>query len=189
MKGFPNYRAMVALTVVLLTIFTIVVVVPNVRMVRQVYSKAAPANVYLPYVSYDELPYQPEEIRGLTRGPGDKFFEDGIACYQRKDYPGAARGLTLAVRHAPDRAHWWLYLGVSYFLQHQGKPAIEALKHADFLAHNELKIQARWYLAQSYLLDAKPTQALPLLAWIAEQKANYAPVADSLRTRLQFAVK
>jgi predicted Zn-dependent protease len=145
-----------------------------------------PANPYSSYVSFE--PLVPLMMRGGTTTAGERFFGDGMSDYSRGDYNSAAKNLTLAVRSAPDKAHWWLYLGVSYFLDRQPTLAVSALEKADMLAPNTLKPAARWYLAQAYLLAAKPDKALPLLAWISDQKAEYASHADSLATQVRTLV-
>jgi hypothetical protein len=186
MNGYIRFGALAVITAALLTIFAFAVIIPNVRFAKQTYAESTASNVYLPYVRYDELPYQPEMTRGLSGNPETKVFDDAMLCYQRKDYSGAVRGLNTAVKLAPGHAQAWLYLGVSHFLKRQSKPALEALTQAERLGHDELKIQARWYLAQTYLLTAKPQQALPLLAWISTQNTAYASDADSLQHRLQL---
>jgi tetratricopeptide (TPR) repeat protein len=148
-----------------------------------------PSNLTNPYASFVIFePLMPLNLRGGTTSAGEKYFSEGMGDYTRGDYNSAVKNLNLAVRSAPDKAHWWLYLGVSYFLDHQPTLAVSALEKADILAPNTLKPAARWYLAQAYLLAAKPDKALPLLAWVSDQKADYASRADSLATALRTVV-
>jgi tetratricopeptide (TPR) repeat protein len=146
-------------------------------------SGAGRANPYEPYISFE--PLVPLVLRGATSTAGEQYFNEGMGDYGRGNYNSAVKNLKLAVRTAPDQAHWWLYLGVSYFLDRQPVLAVSALERADFLASPELKPAARWYLAQAYLLAAKPDKALPMLAWVSDQKAEYATRADSLSTQIR----
>lgn len=181
MKGHLLHRSIIVTLVGILTVFVVVMVIPNVRFAKQVFN-APPQNSYLPYVRFGELPYQPEDTRGWTQEPGENFFKEGMACYARKDYECAVRNLTQAVRLAPDRAHWWLYLGVSHFVRHEFQPAVAALKNAQFLSERNASLRpyANWYLAESYLMVDRPGDAIPLLEMVSAERRDHAADADSL---------
>jgi len=141
-----------------------------------------PENPYLTYLSFDKLPYQPQKLRGEMASQAERFFHKGMNEYLRGNYRGAIGNLREAVEKDPDNGTWWLYLGVCYYLNHQGKQAIEALTRADGLTQYSLNVKSRWYLAQAYLLQGDADRAIPLLERIRDQKREYATQADSLLT-------
>ena len=48
--------------------------------------------------------------------------------------------------------------------------AAEALSKADCLSTGIYRLHARWYLAQSYILNRQTPKAVPLLQWVVSQK-------------------
>jgi tetratricopeptide (TPR) repeat protein len=142
---------------------------------------------YVSYLRYDVLPYLGEEFRGLRRSKGEEFFQEGMRYYQRGDFEGAIRNLNLAVRHASDRAQWWLYLGVSHYVRHEATQAISALEIAEFLSRSQTDLQpdAKWYLAQSYLLANRPQDAAAQLEWISVNRQAHAADSETLLGQIQ----
>jgi len=137
-------------------------------------------NPYIAHLSFEKLSYQPMELRGEVSLEAKRVFEEGMSYYSVDDYSNAISRLRKAVKGAPDRVDWWLYLGVSYYLNRQPKRAIQALAKADSPTYATLQERARWYLAQAYLLRRDPQKADPLLEWIVAQDRMYASQADSL---------
>ena len=164
-------------------LFAFVFVIPNARLAKRVFD-APPQNPYLSYVRYDELPYQPLELRGTTTTEGKRFFDQGMRGYMRKDYATAIKNLKLAVQSEP-QAQWWLYLGVSHFMNHESTPAIRALEMADTLSSPFLKTTVRWYLAQAYLVEQKGDRAKPLLESVVASKSARSASADSLLAHIR----
>jgi len=148
-----------------------------------------PDNPYLAYLSFEKLPYRPQKLRGEMATEAERLFHQGMNDYLRSDYRGAIGNLRKAVEKAPDKGAWWLYLGVCYYLDHQGKQAIEALTKADTLTQHSLKIRTRWYLAEAHLLQGDVDRAIPLLEWIRAQKREYAAQADSLLTIVHHIIR
>ena len=120
-----------------------------------------------PYSGESEL-----TLRDYTLIGGEQFFSKGISCYSSNDYKAAIENLLKAVAKDPTEGEWWLYLGVSYFLDDQPQPAINALTNADKFILPVFMPHAKWYLAQSYILKGNPDLAIPLLEWICDQKDN-----------------
>jgi predicted Zn-dependent protease len=168
----------IAALIVLIGAFALLPIAPSHQMFRPRH-----VNPYLAHLSFEQLPA--EQMRGPRVTVGEQFFTDAMNDYRHGDYNSSIKNLKFAVRHAANRAQWWLYLGVSYFLNRQGEFAVAALKNADFLAPQDLKPTARWYLAQAYLLGENVDKAMPLLKWISEQKSDYATAADSLAMHVQ----
>ena len=139
-----------------------------------------PKSPYLPYLSFQRLPYRLEKLRGEEATQGEQLFHQGMNDYLRGNYKGASNSLKRAVEKDPNNGIWWLYLGVCYYLNHQSKRAIGALTKADSLTQYSQKVRSRWYLAQAYLLEGDADRAIPLLEWIRDQKMGYSAQADSL---------
>ena len=107
--------------------------------------------------------------------------------YNRGEYRRAAAILEKIVARQPDRWVSWLYLGISYYMERQPKPALKALTRADGLSKYALKSEIRWYLMQSYLLDRNPTAADSLRRQLSAMNSAYAVKADSLWSRISDA--
>ncbi len=148
-----------------------------------------PKSPYLPYLSFQRLPYRLEKLRGEEATQGEQLFHQGMNDYLRGNYKGAINSLKRAVEKDPNNGIWWLYLGVCYYLNHQSKRAIEALTKADALTQYSQKVRSRWYLAQAYLLQGDADRAIPLLEWIRGQKMGYSAQADSLLTKVHPIIR
>jgi tetratricopeptide (TPR) repeat protein len=185
MKSVLTTRNISVALFMLTALFAVVFIIPNMRLAKRVMD-APLQNPYLTYIRYDELPYQPIETRGITKTEGMKFFELGMKDYVQKNYAVAIKNLKLAVQ-SESQAQWWLYLGVSHFMNHESAPAILALEKADTLSSPFLKMTARWYLAQAYLVEQKLDKAKPLLESVVASKTERSSLADSLLSKIQLA--
>jgi hypothetical protein len=74
---------------------------------------------------------------------------------------------------------------VCSYLQRDAKQAMKALGRADELARGRLKLRARWFLAQTYLLNGDRDRAEPLLEWIVAQERDYCQDAADLLNRVR----
>ncbi len=148
-----------------------------------------PENPYLTYLSFEKPPYRPQKLRGEMASQAEHLFHKGMNEYLRGNYRGAIGNLREAVEKDPDNGTWWLYLGVCYYLDRQGKQAIETLARADTLTQYSLNVKSRWYLAQAYLLQGDTDRAIPLLEWIRGQKREYAAQADTLLTIVHHIIR
>jgi tetratricopeptide (TPR) repeat protein len=151
-------------------------------------NQLVPTN-YLAYLAFDKLSYQSMELRDSPETDAHTQFEKAMAYYLVDDYASAAAQLQRAVEMSPDRANWWLYLGVCYYLQNMPDQAIPALAKADSLSELSLQIKARWYLAQALLAKGDAGKAVPLLKWIQAQNRAYSGRADTLLANVDAADK
>jgi Flp pilus assembly protein TadD len=108
-----------------------------------------------------------------------------MKAYNENDYKNAARILSNATQESPNDWSLWFFLGVSYYLDKQAKPSINALLQADDLNKYALEIEIKWYLAQAYLLNNDPQSALPYLLWLKEKPGDYSSKADALLEAIQ----
>jgi tetratricopeptide (TPR) repeat protein len=139
----------------------------------------------IPLLSFQALPYEGSiRIRGESQLRGQSDFDTGMQAYGLGDYAHAIPRLQRAVDESPDQGLWWLYLGVSCFLQQDAKSAITSLRKSDLLITGDNQPKVRWFLAQSYLLAGKRSEALPLLNGLASGNNEYSSRAADLRTRL-----
>lgn len=166
-----------------------VVWVPAVAVAALVLLLVLPVNrhnPYLPYLDHERAPYNKVTFRGLTtpRDEARNLFDQGMEKYLQGDYAQAAEYLTRAAELAPDESAYWLYLGVSYYLDRQPKQAAEALTHALSAKDQDVRVNAEWYLAQAYLFKGEATRATPLLEEIARKGGEYASRADSLISQI-----
>ncbi len=141
-----------------------------------------PANPYLLYLNFEKAFFQAGEVRSESAAPD--AFRQGMELYQQDDFLGAIGHLEKAAQSHPDEGTTWLYLGISYYLERQPKPAIEALRRAEQLTEPAQRNRALWYLAQAYLMEGSPDLSLPLLRTLASQKLEYATEADTLLVRI-----
>jgi Flp pilus assembly protein TadD len=144
------------------------------------------ARRYVPILSFQALPYEGTlTLRGDSPAKGQQDFDSGIKDYLQGDYKQATKLIKRAVERTDDRAEWWLYLGVCNYLQHDADPAIKALCRADNLAQGGLKVQTRWFLAQSYLLEGDRKSAEPMLEWVSAQNKDRSNEAFALLSKLR----
>ncbi len=142
-------------------------------------------NPYLPLLSFQKAPYRLGSLRGPAATEAQQSFESGMEKYLEDHFNEAVVHLREAVELNPDEGKFWLYLGISHYLNRQAEPAIEALTIADSLTEYSLSSRTRWYLAQAYLLADRDDDATPILVSLASQKRDYAQKADSLLTKIQ----
>jgi tetratricopeptide (TPR) repeat protein len=145
-----------------------------------------PSNPYLPLLSFEKYPYQESRTRaGLPTPSTSPLFSEGLQAYNEGDYKKAAEILTEATKESPNEWSAWYFLGVSYYLDGQARPAITALLVADSLNKYAMEIEVKWYLAQAYLLDNDPDSALPILQWLEEKPSDYSSRATDLIKQIQ----
>ncbi|RJP81208.1 MAG: hypothetical protein C4524_02280 [Candidatus Zixiibacteriota bacterium] len=146
-------------------------------------------NPYRPYLDFSPASYTPSTYRGTVEPPAEarEAFETGMEAYLQGRYGEAAGHLERAVDLAPAEDRYWLYLGVSRYLNHQYRDAVPALLRAQEAVNKPLQITSRWYLAQAWLALEEPDQARLLLDDIIRRGGEYTSQAEALRTRLQAA--
>ncbi|TKJ39759.1 hypothetical protein CEE37_10805 [candidate division LCP-89 bacterium B3_LCP] len=88
----------------------------------------------------------------------------------------------------PQEGKWWLYLGVSYYVDRQAHSAVKSLSEAEKLTVNTLNDRAKWYLAQAYLLSEDPHNAIPLLEELKNSDSEYLKKADELLTMVKETI-
>jgi hypothetical protein len=145
-----------------------------------------PTNPYLPLLTFDKFAYQELSTRATI--PPDAInplFSEGMKAYSIGDYKNAARVLTNAAKQTPREWSVWFFLGMSYYLDKQAKPAISALLQADSLNQYALEVEIKWYLAQAYLLNNDPKNALPYLQWLEDKPGEYSSKAKTLIKSIQ----
>jgi hypothetical protein len=143
-------------------------------------------NPYLPYLDFTKAPVNFSTLR-QPAGPlpeAQNLFDLGMAAYGRDRYGRASSYLQKALKLAPDQKHWWLYLGISCYLDHHPQAAVEPLETALTGENKRLQAMARWYLAQAWLAQREAGKARPLLEEAIRQRDDYAVRADSLLARI-----
>ncbi|MFH1861447.1 MAG: tetratricopeptide repeat protein [bacterium] len=144
-------------------------------------------NPYLPFLDYTKAPYDYATFRGPAgqiNAEARYTFERGMEEYARDNYKEAIRQLQKALQLAPEVSEYWLYLGVSHYLDRHPKAAIEALSRALLTKDEVIKSMSNWYLAQAYLSENHPEMALPLLEESVSQEGEYSALADTLLIRI-----
>ena len=143
-------------------------------------------NPYLSMLTFESMPYKEYHTRGgVTTFPTSPLFSMGMQAYNEGDYKSAAAILLEATEESPDDWPGWFFLGVSYYLDGQAQPAIDALLRADSLNKYAMEIEVKWYLAQAYLLNNDPDKAMPYLQWLAEKPGDYSSKAKDLINRIR----
>jgi len=143
-------------------------------------------NPYLPYLDTAKAPVIFSTLR-QPLGPSPEaqnLFDRGMAEYDRDRYGRASSSLEKAVKLAPDQKHWWLYLGISRYLNHHPQAAVQPLETALTGENKRLQAMARWYLAQAWLAQGEASKARPLLEEAIRQGDDYSARADSLSARI-----
>lgn len=169
------------------TAVAVAVVVLAVLQLRTV--RRSDVDHLMPYLTFEKLPYKYGNLRGEQETEALRFFQKGMIRYKEDDYEGAAEYLGKATEKIVDSGQWWLYLGVSYYLDRRGGEAVKALAQAERLTTGARNVQSRWYLAQSYILAGEAGRAIPLLKGIADQREGYAEEASSLLNRLDSSTR
>jgi Flp pilus assembly protein TadD len=105
--------------------------------------------------------------------------------YQKNNFKLAIGPLAKAVQEDSLEGRYWLYLGISYYLDHQAAQAATALTKAESLSDPAQRNRARWYLAQAYLLEQDTVRSMPLLQSLINEGFEYSEEADSLLIRIR----
>jgi tetratricopeptide (TPR) repeat protein len=133
---------------------------------------------------FKKAPYEAQVWRGESAGPAVEYFNQGMQSYLANDYSAAIKMLKKAVAMEPERGTWWMFLGISSYLDRRAPDAVEALTRAVALTEYDLKTESLWYLAQAHVLDGHKDRALPLLKQLSEQQNPYSGEAHDLLNRI-----
>jgi len=140
-----------------------------------------PTSPYMSMLSFEKYAYQDSPTRaGLSTSSTNPLFSKGLQAYNDGDYKNAAAILKEVTEESPKEWSGWFFLGVSYYLDKQAKPAIASLLVADSLNKFAMEIEIKWYLSQAYLLDNDPGSALPYLQWVEGKPGDYSSKAKAL---------
>jgi cytochrome c-type biogenesis protein CcmH/NrfG len=140
---------------------------------------------YADYLEKSKLSYNGGlKLRGVAPIAGQEQFDEAMEFYATDHFDQAVRLLEQAVRKQPDSATWWMYLGVSYYMQRDATEAVNALEHANQLAQADLRPQIQWYLANARLLAGKRDPAKELLESLDQADGLYASEARNLLAKL-----
>lgn len=145
------------------------------------------SNPYLPYLDHSPAPYDSSPYRGAVEPPREaqEAFKTGMEAYTQDRYAEASRYLERAVKIAPAQDRYWLYLGVSRYLDQRPHEAVKALQRAQEATNKSLQSAAQWYLAQAWLAQGEVHKALPLLQTLSQREGDYTLRADTLLSRIQ----
>ena len=149
-----------------------------------IFIKDFTGNPYADFLSYEPLQYRQMTLRGDIHSNAERLFDVGMTAYAISNYKQAIKGLELAVAESSDSWKYWMYLGISYYLDHRPPEAINALTKADKLSKYAFKDEIRWYLYQSLLLNKDNVRADSLHNVLMSRGGKYASIAESQRTRI-----
>jgi tetratricopeptide (TPR) repeat protein len=145
----------------------------------------APGNPYYRYLSFEKAPYLPTGGTRVRESDAQHQFNEGMRLYQVDDLQGAIDNLEKAVGIDSSQGSFWLYLGISYYLNRQPESAIDALTTARQKLDTVQRNRALWYLAQAYLLDGDAENSVPILQLLSHQRLEYAQESDRLLTKIR----
>ncbi len=144
------------------------------------------ASPYEGYLSYELPAYRNDvRLRGEAEDEATRLFESAMDSYAAGNYAAASKGIKRSLKLDSQQPDRWLYLGAAQFAQKKPKAAIESLRNADRDGKGVTKIRARWYLAQSYLLNGEVRPAEDLLEWLVARDGEHAEDARSLLAKLR----
>ena len=146
-------------------------------------------NPYIAHLVFQKIVYRPTQPRAPIGPEAQQLFASGMQAYREDNFKNAADLIAKALELEPTQGHWWLYLGISYYLDRQAAPAIEALVRADSLTEYTLRNTARWYLAQAHLLNNDAASARPVLDSLIEQNREYAQEAVELWDKVESVMR
>jgi tetratricopeptide (TPR) repeat protein len=135
-------------------------------------------------LTFKKAPYEAQVWRGEPADAAVESFNQGMQSYLANDYASAIKLLKKAVALEPERGTWWMFLGISSYLDRRAPDAVAALTRAVALTEYDLKTESLWYLAQAHVLDGHKDQALPLLKQLSEQQNPYSGEAHDLLNRI-----
>ena len=142
-------------------------------------------NPYSEWLSFEKAYYQPQNDRAPSNTAAEEAFQQGMEFYQKNNFRAAIALLGKAVQEDSLEGRFWLYLGISYYLDHQAAQAVTALTKAELLSEPAQRNRARWYLAQAYLLEQDTVRCIPLLKSLINEGFEYSEEADSLLIRIR----
>lgn len=118
-----------------------------------------------------------------TAGNAD-LRSQAFAAYEQGNYEHAADAFRELLQNNNDNAGMILLLGNSNLMLGKTKEATENFRSL-LLRHNELQVEAKWYLSLSYLKSAEISEAQRLLTEIAATKTAYSDNATELLKKLE----
>ncbi|HEX7344511.1 MAG TPA: hypothetical protein VF398_09610 [bacterium] len=142
-------------------------------------------NPYSAWLSFEKAYYQSVQDRAPGNAAAEAAFQKGMEFYQENNFKAAAGLLATAVQEDSLEGRYWLYLGISYYLDHQARRAVAALTKAESLSDPAQRNRARWYLAEAYLLQQDTVRSMPLLQSLVNEGYEYSEEADSLLIRVR----
>ena len=108
-----------------------------------------------------------------------------MRLYKKDDFQAAISNLEKATEIDSGQGKFWLYLGISYYLDRQPEPAIEALTKARQRLDTVQRNRALWFLAQAHLLDGDAESSIPILQALSHQQLEYAQEANNLLKKIR----
>jgi tetratricopeptide (TPR) repeat protein len=121
----------------------------------------------------------------LRTGANAGLRSQAFAAYEQGNYEQASHAFTeLLQDDHNDDAGMILLLGNSNLMLGKTKEAIENFGSL-LLRHNELQVEAKWYLSLCYLKSAQMSEAQRLLTEISETKTAYSGEATELLKKLE----
>ena len=145
----------------------------------------APDNPYHKYLSFEKAPFLSLGDTRVMETEAQRFFNEGMRFYQRDDFVSAISNLEKTVGVDSTVGKFWLYLGISYYLNQQPEPAIDALAKAKQKLDTVERNRALWYLAQAYLLYGYAENSIPILHTLSRQRMEYAQEANNLLSKIR----
>jgi tetratricopeptide (TPR) repeat protein len=165
--------------------FQVLVPVAGALVVLALITTMVQGNPYDKIITKEPLPCEVGLTYRRVSPTTQEQFDQGMSDYSMKQYDAAIRKFRLALQQAPDEGLWWLYLGVSYYLDRRPDEAIAALNSVNEPAQSPFNAKAQWYKANALLMKRKPVEALSLLNWQIEQNTRYANDAKSLISKVK----
>ncbi len=134
------------------------IVVPAAVLALLLVSFVAPINMKFSKLAIIENgSYLAAKVRGLADefSSTQNLYDEGMKCYQEKNYRQAIQKLSICVKRKKEDAHVQFYLGVSYLLTDEYKKGIKYLESATELSQKQNKEvlleQCHWHLGNAYL--------------------------------------
>jgi tetratricopeptide (TPR) repeat protein len=141
-------------------------------------------NPYLSMLTFEKSPYESLTTRSIESRQAEEIFSQGMQAYLKNDYSKAISKLKKAVELEPGNGRWWMFLGISEYMDRRALDAVSALSRADSLTEFDLNIETRWYLAQAHLLAKQEHQAIPILQGLVSQPNLHSVQAKILLDKL-----
>ena len=102
-------------------------VVSTVIFCTVIFIKDFSGNPYIELLTFEPLHYRQMTLRGKIDNKSELLFFDGMMAYSDSNYKLAIDKLEAAVTQSPDSWKYWMYLGVSHYLERNPEQAVNAL--------------------------------------------------------------